>query len=227
MDAIVLAGGLGTRLRKVIHSTPKPLAPINGRPFLDLLLDQIATFPEIKRVILATGFLAEQISSYYKGKSYPFSLHFSQEASPLGTGGALRHALSLVESSDYFVFNGDSFLEVDFEGMKRRHQECKADITIACRWVEDISPYGEIELNGEGKILTFREKSPLQKEGLINGGIYLISRSLPLLNQDVFSLENDFFPTLLNKEAFGYPTSGKFIDIGTKESYTLAQEILA
>ncbi len=227
MDAIILAGGLGTRLRTVMSDRPKPLALIKGTPFLDILLRQLANSSEISRVILATGYKANMISSYFENHDYPFSIHFSQETSPLGTGGALKQAFSLVESETFFVLNGDSYLDLDFTAMRRFHKDQNALITIACRQVEDVSRYGEIALAKGNQISAFREKCNVAKPGLINGGIYLMKHSITFPNKTVFSLEADLFPTLLNNSIFGYACTGKFIDIGTQESYKQAQDILA
>lgn len=224
MDAIILAGGLGTRLKHVVPNLPKPLAPINGIPFLDILLNQIATYDKIKRVIFATGYKSDLISSHFSQKNYPFSLTFSKEETPLGTGGAVKLAHKHVQSSQYYVFNGDSYLDIDFEMFIQNHH---AALTIACRHVDNVSRYGEIELDAHHKILSFKEKSTQDKPGWINGGIYLMNKELKFPQKDNFSLENDFFPTLIhNIEVFGYPVHGKFIDIGTENSYKLAQEVL-
>ena len=226
MDAVILAGGLGTRLKGVISNIPKPLAPINGRPFLDILFKQISTFALIDRVILATGYLAGHISSYYEGKSYPFSLLFSEETTPLGTGGALKQAMTQVLSETFFVLNGDSFFDINFHLMNEMHQKKKAQFTIACAYVEDISRYGEVKLDEIGKVISFNEKSSTQKAGWINGGIYLINQKVILSEKIEFSLEKEVVPRLVDQALFGFQSKGKFIDIGTAQSYNLAQEIL-
>lgn len=220
MDAIILAGGLGTRLREVLADKPKPLAPIRGRPFLDLLLDQLQG--KVERVILAVGYKAEAIKGQYGSKQ----LLFSEEKTPLGTGGALKQALTFAKGSPVLVLNGDSYFDIRFDDFFAFHQRLDADVTLACRAVEDVSRYGSLQIDKEGKIIAFQEKKPLKEPGWINGGIYLIHPPLLHPFSGVFSLEKDFFPSLLKKKMFAYLSSEKFIDIGTKESYLKAQEIL-
>jgi len=220
MDAIILVGGLGTRLRSVVSDKPKPLAPIRGRPFLDHLLKQIEG--KVSKVILAAGFLSEQITEQYGDRCL-----ISTEDSPLGTGGAARKAAELTDSEDIWVLNGDSFFDISFEEMEGHHS---GDMVMACRYVEDVSRYGAVEIHGN-RIVAFQEKKDSSGGGWINGGIYLIKKKL-LLSSPVersFSLEKELFPSLLlsEKMVMAYPHDGEFIDIGTPESYNLANEILA
>lgn len=231
-DAIILAGGRGERLKSVVSDVPKPLAPVNGVPFLDYLLEQLKAFHDITRVILAIGYKASQIKEYYKKIpiSFPFSLIFSEEDenNPLGTGGALKKAFSLNVKSPAFIFNGDSFFDIDLQKMYHHHLQKKAELTIACRHVENVSRYGELYIDETMRIHAFYEKREIAKPGWINGGIYLIQPSLIKFFPEkiCFSLEKEVFPELLNNPVFAYPSSGNFIDIGTKQSYFQAQRIL-
>jgi D-glycero-alpha-D-manno-heptose 1-phosphate guanylyltransferase len=219
IDCIILAGGLGTRLRPVVSDRPKPLARINGVPFLDLLLAQVT--PVVEKVIFAVGHLGEQIVT-----KYPEHL-FSFENKPLGTGGAIQKALSQVSSEYVLVMNGDSYIEFDLPSFLTAHREKNADATILFRSIPDASRYGLLKMDGE-KIIGFEEKKSSAKEGLINAGVYLFRKDLleELMLGESFSLERDVFPLLLKKRLFGYPSNGLFIDIGTPESYLEAQNVL-
>lgn len=226
MDAIILAGGLGTRLKKTVPNLPKPLAPINNVPFLEILLDYVASFPFIDKVVLATGYKAEAITEFCDNHNYPFELSCSIETNPLGTGGAVKLAMQQTTSTTVAIFNGDSFFEVNLNKMHQAHKDWGGFLTLACAQVDDTSRYGCVEFDG-ARITTFKEKSASEGSGVINGGIYFLERSLELPRDDAFSLEKDLFPIVLKKGVFGYRSSGKFIDIGTKESYFEAQGVLA
>lgn len=222
LDAVILVGGLGTRLQKVVSHVPKPLAPINGKAFLDLLLQHFYASGQVRSLILAIGHKAHLIRAYYEKTSFP--LLFSEEASPLGTAGALKQALNLVETEDVWVLNGDSFFDVPFENIRLAHLQNKADLTIACKEMEDVSRYGSVAFGSDQRISSFQEKEAARGKGWINGGIYLMKRTL-LDSFSAFSLEKEVFPALLNKRVFAYPFPGQFIDIGTEESYLQAQEV--
>lgn len=218
IDVIILAGGLGTRLRDTVPDLPKPLAPINGRPFLDILLNQIKPLP-ISKTILAIGYRATQIIDYYKSSS----LEFSIEDTPLGTGGALKKALEKSVAPYLLVMNGDSYLDFSLQALLQKN----ADLVIACREVENASRYGKIKIEANGRISSFSEKSPIQEKGIINGGIYLMKRNLLDAFEGVFSLEQDVFPKILEKDVYATLCHGKFIDIGTKDSFFEAQTLLS
>jgi D-glycero-alpha-D-manno-heptose 1-phosphate guanylyltransferase len=217
IESIILAGGLGTRLRECVPDLPKPLAPINGTPFLDILLKQMRTFP-VSSIVLAVGYKAEHIQDHYKGHS----LIFSVEDKPLGTGGALKKALALTTSDHVLVLNGDSFLDIDFAAFWQQHQETRADLTLACLKMEDAGRYGSVSFEEDtGRIRSFTEPS-----SWINGGVYLMQRDLLKAFPDSFSLEKEAFPALLHKNLYGFPCEGTFIDIGTKSSFCEAQQLL-
>ncbi|MCP5468947.1 MAG: NTP transferase domain-containing protein [Chlamydiales bacterium] len=220
MEAIILVGGKGMRLRSVVSDVPKPLAPVDGVPFTDHLLKKLPT----KSIIFSVGYLAQKIIDYYQGDP---CIKFSVETEPLGTGGGARKAVELASSDTVWVLNGDSYFDIDFEEMLRQHFETEADITLACRQVEDSSRYGSLRIEGK-QLRAFEEKRP--GAGWINGGIYLMKKELLIqwpLNTPL-SLEKEVFPELLlsDKAFFVYPSEGKFIDIGTPESYSQAKEIV-
>jgi len=218
-DAIILAGGLGTRLRETVPDLPKPLAFVNGRPFLDILIEQIECSGIIGRVVLALGYKADAIVDYYKKKNYKFSI----EKKPLGTGGAIAKAIKHTKSSQVFVFNGDSFFACPLREMAQTH---RGILTLACAQVEDTSSYGRVELDKNSQVKTFSEKGA-KGSGLINGGIYLFDRAIfDKTLPKSFSLECELIPQLIGKGIFGFTSSGVFIDIGTKESYNKAHSIL-
>ncbi|PIS00651.1 MAG: D-glycero-D-manno-heptose 1-phosphate guanosyltransferase [Chlamydiae bacterium CG10_big_fil_rev_8_21_14_0_10_35_9] len=226
MDCIILAGGLGTRLKSKVPDLPKALAPINGTPFLEILLQRLSHSSLVKRVIFSIGYKGSMIQQYIASKSYPFECVFSLEDTPLGTGGATFHALEQTNSSTVFVMNGDSYFNICLSSFFDFHQKNSADITIACLKAEDSSRFGSIEISSEKRILSFKEKS--NNSSLINGGIYCINKEvfLSLPFQKSFSLEHDAFPHLIKHKMFAYISPEDFIDIGTEESYMQAQKFL-
>ncbi len=225
MEAIILAGGLGTRLQAVVPDVPKPIAPIRGTPFLTLLLDRLAASSLITRVVLSLGYKAELIMDTYKNHSFPFDMRFVVEPYPLGTGGGTRHALCSCQEETVWVLNGDSLFTISFHDMWQFHQRQQSDLTLACAYVDDTSRYGSLFID-QNRILGFQEKQTGLGDGWINGGIYLLSRSLPFPAFEVFSLEKEFFPSILHHRVFGYCQAASFLDIGTRDSYLAAQQEL-
>ncbi len=234
-ECIILAGGFGTRLKSYLPNLPKALAPINGSAFLDLLIYQLIAFKKISKIILALGYKSEMIKNHCRNQPYAkiVPIVFSEEKEPLGTGGALKQALTVCQNSNVLVLNGDSYLHFDFADLLTSHLEKKAEITIGYTYLKDTSRYGRIILDTNSqRIVAFKEKALNSNPvpGFINGGVYLVQKkifsNLPL--KDRFSLEKDGFKLLLKKQKiFGFLCTGKFIDIGTKESYLKSQEILA
>lgn len=228
VHVVILAGGLGTRLAPAIPHLPKALAPIQGIPFLKLLLDQIERAQIASKVVLALGHKADSIQKFLVQQPYSFQLNFSVESSPLGTGGALIHALNETDSETLLVLNGDSYFDISFHDFICFHKKKQADMTIACREVEDVSRYGAVKIDPNSqRVQIFQEKLDVIGPGLINAGLYLIERRLlTLFSPGVCSLEKEVFPVLLEKKLFAYCQAGSFIDIGTPSSYNEAQEIL-
>ena len=166
MDVIILAGGLGTRLQSVVNDVPKPLALINQKPFLDILLDQLAGFGSIKKVVLAVCHRADQIISRYSVLKYPFEIEFSIEEEPLGTGGAVIQALSFCDDEDVLVLNGDSYVDFNLTSLLSFHKKNKSLFTVKLIKVENGDHYGRVEFEPQTcKVTTFREKEFLGKEG--------------------------------------------------------------
>jgi len=224
ITAAILAGGLGTRLRSVVPDRPKVLAEVAGRPFVFHLLDQLAAV-RVRQVVLCTGYLAHQVRDTL-GETYgPMNLLYSQEPSPLGTGGALRLALSLLESETVLVLNGDSFCRANLRAFSLVHRLRGAKVTLLLAEVTDTGRFGWVELDGEGRITGFREKGKANGSGWVNGGIYLIDRSLlqTIPPQQTVSLEQDLFPAWIGRGFYGFRSEGRFIDIGIPESLAGAE----
>jgi len=231
IDAVVLAGGLGTRLRSVVSDRPKPMAEVGGRPFLDLVLRNLRGVPGIGTVVLAVSHMAERIVEEYADRSdLGFRIDFSVETTPLGTGGAIRNALSKARASTLVVTNGDTFVEVGWEALLRAHRDARADLTVVLRMVDDAGRFGRVETDSRGRIVAFHEKGPAGSPGRINAGVYVLARAaIERLPDGVpASLEKDVVPDLLARGSIvcGFPTDGRFIDIGIPESYRGAADYL-
>ncbi len=229
IDSIILAGGLGTRLRGVVPELPKALAPVNNKPFLDIILASLNKWEYIERVVVAVGYMADKIIERYKDTSrYRFNILFSVEEELLGTGGAIKKVLSQTESDNVLVLNGDSYVEIDLFALEKKHRETRAAMTIVLRGVENASRYGRVKLNSDNRIVCFEEKTPEPSKGYINAGMYLIKRKLfdNVKENNVISLEKELLPVFIKEGVFGYISSGKFIDIGIPETYKIADKYL-
>jgi len=226
VDAVVLAGGMGTRLRPVVPNVPKPLAMAAGRPVLEWLLMALAR-QGMRRVVLATGYMGGAIRSYFAdGSRVGIDIHYSEEQSPLGTGGALRLALSHITTPEVLVANGDSFCNCQVARLLETHRSARASATIWLVPIENTSPYGAVDVSQSGAITGFHEKATIGGPGLINAGVYLFDRSvidampagLPV------SLEKDVFPSLVGRGLHSIQGGGPFLDIGTPASYARAND---
>lgn len=226
-EAVVLAGGFGTRLAHAVPGVCKPMAPVAGEPFLRRVLDQLDA-AGFARVVIADGYRREQIESYFMGTYRGLEVDYSPEDSPLLTGGAVRKALRTCTRPEVFVLNGDTWLDADFsamESMLTAHP--RASCCIAAKRMEGFDRYGTLDVAPGGRISAFREKAPWD-EGLINGGAYLIRRDVLEAEPDVFSLEGDWFARVVADGALvACETEGGFIDIGVPEDYARAQSIFA
>jgi D-glycero-alpha-D-manno-heptose 1-phosphate guanylyltransferase len=225
-EAIILAGGFGTRLQAVVSDVPKPMAPINNKPFLNYVFDYLLHY-KIEHVVLSTGYLAHKISDYYKNEYRGIKISYTKEETPLGTGGGIRLAMTKCYTSDVLVLNGDSFFDVNITDHFNNHISKQADCSLALRKVFNASRYGTILLGIENAIETFKEKNNIEQTGLINGGVYILNRKLYLskTNEAVpFSIEKDFYESRINElHIFGFEYDGYFIDIGIPEDYNKAQ----
>lgn len=229
LDSIVLAGGLGTRLRGVVPELPKALAPVNDKPFLDIILSSLSKWGCIEKVVIAAGYMADKIIERYRDTSrYNFKMLFSVEEELLGTGGAIKKALQQTETDSVLVLNGDSYVETDLHVLAKKHMETSASMTIVLREVDNASRYGRVKLNSDNRIECFEEKTPERSKGYINAGMYLIKRKLfdDVKDNNVISLEKELLPAFIKEGVFGYISSGKFIDIGIPETYKIADKYL-
>jgi D-glycero-alpha-D-manno-heptose 1-phosphate guanylyltransferase len=226
MEAIVLAGGFGTRLRQVVPDLPKPMAPVAGRPFLEILLSMLAR-KGFTRVVLSLGFMADRIITHFGDRYLGMVLVHEVEQQPLGTGGAIRAALSRCKNDHVFVFNGDTYLDLEVDALEHLWQAQQHPV-IVVREVPDTARFGKVELLG-GRVNAFLEKG-FSGPGLINAGCYVLPKAalddFPL--GQTFSIETEFFVKHLQRTVFnGFITHGRFIDIGVPEDYALAQTALA
>lgn len=225
--AVLLVGGLGTRLRSVVPNAPKPMAAVGDRPFLELLIRQLAA-QGIRRLILCTGYRAEDIEAQLgDGRTYGVSIEYSPEPKPLGTAGAVKFAeRRLTNVPEFLVMNGDSFAQIDFQRLIAFHRESRGVATMAVIRTKNDKRYGTVQAGPNGHVNGFLEKAEADPNGLINAGIYVFNHSvLAHIPNEPCSLERDIFPKLLTHGVFALEQQGMFIDIGTPEDYARAQEL--
>lgn len=220
MEAIVLAGGFGTRLRECLDDIPKPLAPIDGTPFINYILDHLYA-NGVHRAIISTGYLAETVENSIGGKYRGMTVEYSREDTPLGTGGGIKKALGKCTEDDVVVVNGDSFFDVDLFEMKKVHEKTGYPVTLAAKYIENAYRSGLLNFEN-GKLCGFLENG-VAPSGYINGGIYFIKRNfLECITEEKFSFEKN---VLANKnfDIGVFESDGYFIDIGIPEAYRLAE----
>ena len=225
--ALLLVGGLGTRLRTAVPSVPKPLASVGNKSFLELLIRQLK-HQGIRRLIMCTGYLADQVENEFgDGRALDLEITYSKELEPLGTGGAVKLARSqLGDASEFLVMNGDSFLEIDLGSFIQFHRDRGALVSMAVVRVEDSSRYGTVQVDSGQKVIGFLEKAGSNGPGLVNAGVYVFDPSvLERIPEGRTSLEKDLFPHLLDKGVYAQEHSGMFIDIGIPEDYARAQQL--
>ncbi len=226
MECVVLAGGKGTRLRSVVSDLPKCMAPVAGRPFLAWLLDDLRE-AGFDHIILSLGYKHEAVDAWVATRPDRDSITCVVEEEPLGTGGGVRLALRQAREDAVFILNGDTFFGVDYPAMQAFHRQSGAQATLALKPLRDFDRYGEVTLDGEGRITAFREKRPCA-EGLINGGVYLLQRNALAEMPERFSLEKDYFePQAESAGLAGFRSEGYFIDIGIPADYARAQRDFA
>jgi D-glycero-alpha-D-manno-heptose 1-phosphate guanylyltransferase len=224
--AIILAGGLGTRLRRVLDVLPKAIAPVRGRPFLVYILENLVNY-HFTNVVLATGYKHIDIMAFF-GDSYKgLDLKYSVEKEPLGTGGALLKACGSVATESCFVLNGDTLFNIDFHDFERFYIENDPDISVALKPMNHFDRYGSVTLEGD-RISSFNEKR-FCAEGLINGGIYLLKKEWVVKHApgEKFSFEKDIMEKRVKQDRItGYVSDAYFIDIGIPEDYLRAVDEL-
>ena len=227
-EAIILAGGFGTRLQGVVKDVPKPMAPVNGRPFLTYILDYLIEY-QYNKVILSVGYLHEKIEAYFGNQYKSLEIDYAVETEPLGTGGGILFAMSKCVTDNVLVINGDTMFKVDLAEFEQFHAEKNALLSIVLREVEDVSRYGSVTIGNDNLIVLFAEKQVTFGRGYINGGVYLINRELfrKYPQPQKFSFEKDLMTRFYRQELFyAMPSDGYFIDIGIPEDYARAQQEL-
>ncbi|SFW77150.1 nucleotidyltransferase family protein [Chitinophaga sancti] len=226
-ECIVLAGGLGTRLRSVVADKPKCMAPVGDVPFIDYLLRYLLK-EGMTHVVLSLGHLSEQVITYIESNEWTMKVDFVIEEEPLGTGGAIMNALEELEEDEFFILNGDTLFNVDLFDYSNWHQEKGSKLSLALKPMQKFDRYGSVELDENNKITAFLEKQYCD-EGLINGGIYVANREYleGLGLPEKFSFEKDVLELQVkNGEVYGFESDSYFIDIGVPADYERAQKEL-
>jgi len=223
-EAIILAGGLGTRLRSAVPDLPKCMAPVSGRPFISYITDFYRR-AGIERFIFALGYKNAAFDTFFEQEFPDGGYAVSLEDSPLGTGGAIRQACTLAASTAVLVLNGDTFFRIDLEALSAFHAAHEAHCSLCLKPMRDFDRFGVVELDGDRRVRRFREKQAY-RSGLINGGVYALDRE-GFLDEDlprVFSFEKDYLEKKLEtRRIFGLQQNGYFIDIGIPEDYARVQ----
>lgn len=226
---LILVGGLGTRLRAALPDLPKPMAPVQGRPFLEYVLASLkqAGFGEI---VFCVGYQAEKIEEHFEGgANFGLRINYSREQELLGTGGALKLAQPLINAKNFLLLNGDCYNEVDFAALLQQHDTTPATATLVAAYLEDRSRFGSLKIDADHKVLGFEEKGAATGPGFINAGYYIFKRPvLDLIPEgEVCSLERDVFPRLVEQNAmYAFENHGAFIDIGLPEEWQRAGDVL-
>jgi NDP-sugar pyrophosphorylase family protein len=222
IEAVVLAGGRGTRLSPVVSDRPKVLAEVRGRPFLAHLLELLQA-AGVRRAVLSVGYMAEQVERCIGSRHGSMEIAYSREEQPLGTGGGVRLAARLIQSDPVLVLNGDSYCHLDLPSLVGFHSERDGRGTLTVLQVPDTSRYGRVRLDDARRVLAFDEKAA-GEPGYINAGVYVLDanllRSIP--KGRPVSLERECFPAWVEDGLYGFTFQAPFLDIGTPESYALA-----
>ncbi|HTD51925.1 MAG TPA: nucleotidyltransferase family protein [Thermoanaerobaculia bacterium] len=229
VTTLVLAGGQGTRLQPILPDRAKPMAPVAGRPFLEWLLPALAE-QGLRRFVICTGHLAADLEEALgDGRRWNIQIEYSREGKPLGTGGALRNASARIRSDPFLAVNGDSYCRLELDRLFAFHADKAAAASLWLLPASDRDRYGSVEIDGDGKVTAFGEKRPGTGSGLVNGGTYLLGRSIleEIADDRAVSLESETFPSLVGRGLYGISGEGPLIDIGTPESYAAAQKFFA
>jgi D-glycero-alpha-D-manno-heptose 1-phosphate guanylyltransferase len=224
-EAMILAGGLGTRLRSAVSDRPKPMAAVLDQPFIAFLLHQLVRHG-FRRAILCVGYMGEYVPKALGSTFGPLQLVYSFEHTPLGTGGALRNAYGFVRDDDILVMNGDSFCDLDLMALPQLHRSFGGAATMAVLQQSDRRQAGAVKVGADGRVVEFESRPAVPAPGLINSGVYMFRRdalqSIP--EETMISLEEHVFPAMVKQGAlYAAPVEARFIDIGTPESYAAAQ----
>lgn len=221
MQAILLAGGLGTRLRSVVNDRPKPMALIQEKPFMEYVIRELSA-QGIDDIIFAVGYKGSMVEEYFEdGERLGIRASYAYEETLLGTAGAIKNAARHMTGREVLVLNADTFYRMDYHRLVQQRQVMSLDMVLVLREVEDVSRYGRAVL-AEGRLTGFNEKTKEPKAGTINGGVYLISKDLiSRIPEGKVSLEQDMIPRWLSegRRLGGFVNDGYFIDIGIPEDY--------
>jgi D-glycero-alpha-D-manno-heptose 1-phosphate guanylyltransferase len=225
-EAIILAGGLGTRLKDTIGDIPKAMALVNGKPFLEYVFDYLYD-QMIDHVVLSVGYKHELIKNYFRTKYKSIDIHYATETEPLGTGGAITNALKYISGMKTLVFNGDTLFRINLDRLFEFHFSKSSEFSVVLRLLNDVSRYGAVERNENHRIINFVEKGEKRGEGMINGGVYLINKKFFEKHPfpEKFSIEKDCLEKFYHEIPFyGLVCRQYFIDIGVPEDYLKAQD---
>jgi D-glycero-alpha-D-manno-heptose 1-phosphate guanylyltransferase len=220
VKAIILAGGMGTRLRAAVPDIPKPMAPVGGKPFLEYLLKQLQRWA-IPDVLLSVGYRKDSIQGHFgAGERFGMRIAYSEEEQPLGTGGALKKAILADGDPCYLVLNGDSYFDVPLPELIALHGGKGGMATLGLAMVRDKGRYGSVEVGADGRVVAFQKKGG-QGPGWINGGVFLVNQGIAgLIPQGKVSLEEEILPVLQREGLlYGGPFAGFFVDMGVPEDY--------
>lgn len=223
MEAIILAGGFGTRLQQVVSDVPKPMAPINNVPFLAYILNYLAKY-NITHVVLAVGYKKDIIINYFGDKYKNMNIDYSIEDTPLLTGGAIKKAISKCKEKNIFIINGDTYFDVNLAKLMEQHLSTNANFTIAVKEMTDFNRYGTVKIDKYNRVIGFEEKK-YYAQGYINGGIYCIKNNiLEKIAKNAFSFEKDYMEKhYAIDKTLAFYSEGYFIDIGIPSDYQKAQ----
>jgi D-glycero-alpha-D-manno-heptose 1-phosphate guanylyltransferase len=226
IDAVVLCGGQGTRLRPVVTDKPKVLASFGKSTFLDILIDSLQK-NGFGKFVFCIGYMKDQIKNHFKHRDDIF-IFFSEEDEPLGTGGALKKARPLITSETFVVMNGDSICDIDYPEFFRFHKNKKAVLSMALVQMKETQDFGSVVMNDLNEITSFKEKVTDANPCLVNAGVYFMQKEIfsYMPEKNHFSLENDFFPSMIGGRCVGFITNSELIDIGTPERYEKAVHLI-
>jgi D-glycero-alpha-D-manno-heptose 1-phosphate guanylyltransferase len=205
------------------------LAPVDGKPFLDIILEMLRSSGKIKKVVIAVGYMAEKIiKRYQRDENFGLQIEFSIEKELLGTGGAVKKALAFCDSNDVLVLNGDSYVDISIQDFIMFHKHHNSLLSMALKEVENANRYGRVNISNDSTILSFEEKIARQESGYINAGMYIFNKDIfkDIEQNKVLSLERDLLPNMIRLRSHGFICRGKFIDIGTAESFEIASDYL-
>jgi NDP-sugar pyrophosphorylase family protein len=225
IDVVILCGGIGSRLAKIVNDRPKPMARINQQPFLDILINYFTRFG-LRRFILCAGYMSEIIQEYYGQKSSQLEFVVSNERTSLGTAGCIKKAQKFIQSEPFLVANGDSFCSLNLLELYDFHMSRSALMSMVVVESDETANSGLVQLDDSQRIINFEEKKSKAGINYINAGIYLFQKKILSLipENKKYSLEYDLFPELIKHDSFALVSGEELIDIGTPKRYELAKE---